>query len=136
VQWGVEISVPQAGLKETVRYTVLPGQPARVTLPVEDTTVQVGRTFARGGRVEDRQFNLVPGTVTYALAGQGIELSGAQVRTSVRARAAVVGRLDQSSLAPDTTWVSVVPAATILIRRGAKLVTGPLDGSAFVTTSR
>src|SRR5689334_4538785 len=49
---GVEISVPDANLIDTVRYTVLPGQPARVTLPVEDTTVQVGRTFALGGRVE------------------------------------------------------------------------------------
>ena len=130
---GVEISVPQAGLVDTVRYTVLPGQPAIVTLPVEDTTVQVGRTFALGGRVEDRYFNVRPEVVTYAMVGQGITVSASgQVGTSVPARAAVVGRLDRSSVAPDTTWVSVVPAATILVRRNAKFVTGPLDGSAFV----
>ena len=128
----LEISVPQAGLVDTVRYTVLPGLPARVTMPVEDTTVQVGRTFALGGRVEDRHYNLRPEAVTYALAGQGIALSAGQVSTSVPARAAVVGRLDRSAVAPDTTWVSVVPAATILIRRNAKFVTGPLDGTAFV----
>jgi len=130
---GVEISVPQAGLVDTVRYTVLPGQPAIVTLPVEDTTVQVGRTFALGGRVEDRYFNVRPEVVTYALVGQGITVSASgQVGTRVPARAAVIGRLDRSSVAPDTTWVSVVPAATILVRRNAKFVTGPLDGSAFV----
>jgi Tol biopolymer transport system component len=129
---GVEISVPEAGLVDTVRYTVLPGLPARVILPVEDTTVQVGRSFALGGRVEDRYYNRRPEAVTYALAGQGISISAGQVGTSVPARAAVVGRLDGSSIAPDTTWVSVVPAATILVRRNAKFVTGPLDGTAFV----
>ena len=128
----LEISVPVAGLIDTARYTVLPGLPARVTLPVADTTVQVGRTFALDGRVEDRHYNRRPESVTYALAGQGISISAAQVVTSAPARAAVVGRLDRSSIAPDTTWVSVVPAATILIRRGAKFVTGPLDGTAFV----
>jgi Tol biopolymer transport system component len=128
----VAILVPQEGLQDTARYTITPGAATKVVLPIVDTTIQVGRSFALAGRVEDRYGNARTDAVAYEVAGTGLTLTGGQVSASAPARAAMIGRLDRSSLAPDTTWVSVVPAATIAARRGSKLVTVALDGTGLV----
>ena len=126
---GVAITVPQEGLQDTARYSVSPGAAVRVVLPIADTAIQVGRTIPLGGRVEDRNGNPRADAVTYSLAGTGLAVANGQVSASAPARAAVVGRASAAGVAPDTTWVSVVPAATIATRRAYKLVTAALDGS-------
>lgn len=125
----VAIAVPAAGLQDTARYTITPGAAVTLVLPVTDTTIQAGGTFSLAGRVMDRYENARTDTITYEMAGTGLTITGGQVSASAPARAAVVGRLDRSTLTPDTTWVSVVPAATIAARRRTKLVTGALDGT-------
>ena len=126
---GVEITVPQEGIQDTARYSISPGAAVTVVLPIADTAIQVGRTFPLGGRVEDRNGNPRPDAVTYSLAGTGLVVTNGQVSASAPARAAVVGRAGGAAVAPDTTWVSVVPVATIAARRASKLVTAALDGS-------
>ncbi|MBW3571622.1 MAG: hypothetical protein KY467_10990 [Gemmatimonadetes bacterium] len=128
----VSIEVPEAGLQDTARYTITPGGAAKIVLPVVDTTIQVGRTMPLSGRVEDRYGNVRADTIIYEVAGTGLTITGGQVSAGAPARAAVVGRVDRSSLAPDTTWVSVVPAAMIAARRGDKLVTAALDGTGLI----
>ncbi len=126
---GIAVAVPEAGLEDTARFTILPGAPARVTLPIADTTLQVGRTIALGGRVEDRLGNARTGAVTYDAVATGLTISNGQLTVTAPARASVVARLSGSGLAPDTMWVSVVPAATIAVRRGTRLMIGTLEGT-------
>lgn len=125
----VAIEVPQIGIRDTACYTVEPGAATQVVLPVADTTIEVGHTLALTGRIEDRYGNTRPDAVTYEVVGTGLTLTADQVSASEPARAAVIGRLDGSSLESDTMWVSVVPVATIAARRGNKLVTAGLDGT-------
>jgi Tol biopolymer transport system component len=126
---GVAIEVPEYGFRDTARYQITPGAAAAIVLPVADTTLQVGRTMPVSGRVTDRFGNGRTEAVTFEVAGAGLTLANGQVGASAPARGAVVGRLGGSAVAPDTTWVSVVPAATIATRRGRRLVTGALDGA-------
>lgn len=127
---GVAIAVPQAGLQATANFTITPGAATKVVLPVADTTIQVGRTIPLAGRIEDRYGNVRTDAATYEVAGTGLTITAGQVSASAPARAAVVGRL--GSFAPDTTWVSAVPVATIAAQRGSKLVTAALDGTSLV----
>ena len=125
----VVISVPQTGFQDTARYTIAPGLAAAVVLPVVDTTLQVGRTLTLGGHVEDRYGNRRTDAVTYDAPGTGLTSAGGQLTATAPARAAVVGRLAGGRIAPDTSWVSAVPVATIAAMRGSKLFTAALDGT-------
>jgi hypothetical protein len=126
----IRIEVPQAGLDTTATFTITPGAATKVLLPVADTTVQVGRTLPLSGHVVDRFQNARADVVTYQVSGSGLTLTNGQVSASAAARAAVIGRF--GALAPDTTWVSVVPAATIAAFHASKVVTVALDGSDLV----
>lgn len=127
---GVRIEVPQAGINTTASFTIAPGAATTVLLPAADTTIQVGRSLPLSGLVVDRYGNARTDAVTYQVAGTGLTLTNGQVGASAPARAAVMGRFGK--LAPDTTWVSVVPAATIAAFHESKLVTVALDGSGLV----
>jgi len=126
---GVVISVPLLGAQDTAHFTVTPGAAAKVVLPIVDTTIQVARPLPLNGRVEDRHANPRTDAVTYEAAGTGLTIAGGQVSAAAPARAAVIGRLAGAGIAPDTTWVSVVPVATIAARRGSKLMIASLDGT-------
>ena len=126
---GVIIEVPEAGLRDTARFTIRPGAAARVVLPVADTAIQVGQTLALGGRVEDRYANPRAEVVRYETTGPGLTLTGGEVSASEPARAAVTAHLDGGTLAPATTWVSVVPDATVALLRGDRIATATLAGT-------
>jgi len=125
----VAITVPEAGLQDTARYTITPGEPVKVVLPAADTAVQAGRSLALGGRTEDRYGNARTDAIVYEVTGTGLALSGTQVSTSVPARGSIIARLDRPGVTRDTTWLSVVPAGIVAVPRGDKLMTVALDGT-------
>ena len=128
----VVITAPREGLVDTARYTVTPGGAVYVVLPVSDTAVQVDQSLDLAARAEDRYHNPRSDAVTFEVVGDALSVANAAVSASVPTRGAVIGRLAGSSRPPDTTWVSVVPKATILAARGAQLGLSGLDGSALV----
>ena len=123
----VGIEVPQAGLQARANFTIEAGAAANVVLPIADTTIQVGHAMPLAGRVEDRYGNPRTDAITYEVTGTGLTITSGQVRGSAPARARVLGRF--GDLGADTTWVSVVPVATIAVRHGSRLVTAALDGT-------
>jgi hypothetical protein len=126
---GVVVSVPLLGAQDTAHFTVTPGAAVKVVLPIADTTIQVTRSLPLKGRVEDRHANPRADAVTYETSGTGLTVAGGQVSAAAPARAAVIGRVAGAGIAPDTTWVSVVPAATIAAPRAGKLMIASLDGT-------
>lgn len=125
----VAITVPQVGVSDTARFTVMPGAPVRLVMPIADSAIAIGNAVPLAGRVEDRYGNPRPDTIAYEQLGSGLTIADGRVSATAPARAAVIGRLDRSNIAPDTTWLSVVPVATVAVRKGTRLVTAKLDGS-------
>ena len=129
----IAISVPTLAVSDTARYTILPGNGARVAVLPADTAVFAGRTFTLRGAVVDRFANVRSEPVTYT-ASPGIGVSDAGVVT-----AATLGRYTlQASAAglaaPTTVSVSVVPQGTLTAtRRGGtyRIVRVDLDGSNY-----
>ena len=128
---GVTITVPTLGASATATYTIRPGNPVRVDMPVADTAIVVGRPLALRGRVVDREGNARSEPVTYEVPGSGVTVADGQVSANAPARALVVAR--SGSFPTAVTAVSVVPAATVAAVRSGRLVTVTLDGSASTT---
>ena len=134
----VVISVPEYGLEDTARFTVLPGNPGRVVLAVRDTTVIQGAAYNLGAHVVDRSGNARPSDiVTYEILPAngaplfGVDASGRVTALSV-GRGAVRARAGERT---DTALASVVPSGTAVVNRnlpaGRTIATVSFDGSNF-----
>lgn len=126
----VLIEVPEAGLEATATYTITPGAAARIVLPATDTTIAVGHSLVLSGRVVDRYGNARSDPLAYQAVGVDVTVMNGTASATKPARAAIIGSF--ARLAPDTMWLSVVPAATIAAFRGGKLVTMALDGTGLM----
>lgn len=127
---GIVVKVPELGLVDTARYTVKPGNAARLVMHVRDTVLYVGGQYSIGGTATDRFGNPRPGdAVGYTAVSSNVSVSAAGVvTTAAEGRAAIAVK---AGTATDTARVSVVPHGTIVYiqsnPRGVAIVN--LDGS-------
>jgi hypothetical protein len=130
------LSVPAAGLVDTARLRVSPGNAAYLhVVSARDTAVSVGRRLVLTARVLDLGYNLRPddrprfASSDGALAGssEGVVTGVTPVRGVVDVRF--------GALAPEPIEVSVVPAGMLAVRRttpqGVRLGIMATDGSGF-----
>jgi len=129
------VIVPSLGIADSIPFTVLPGEPAQVSITPADTALYADRTYQLRGGLQDRAGNAVMGEVSFvadsaavAVSPEG-EVAGHRIgRTSLRA---------SWGSFTDTAWVSVVPRGVLaatrvhLGTRPDQLLAFDLDGSNF-----
>lgn len=127
----IAVSAPTIGVEDTARFTVLPGQPSRVTLAPADTAIYAGRTFTLRGGVVDRFGNVRSDPVVYSVSAAGVSVSGAGV-----VGASAIGRYTVTATAGSSSGssaVSVIPQGTLAAVRsgpaGLRVISVGLDGS-------
>ncbi|HSU15234.1 MAG TPA: hypothetical protein VLK66_14105 [Longimicrobium sp.] len=134
MQGGVVVAVPDLDRFVVASYTILPGAPRTLSSAPADTAVLAGGSFALTATTRDRHGNAggAQGVAFRVISGP-VALAGSTVQGTAVGRAAVVAEL---AGAADTSWVSVVPQATIaaytavaLSNQQASLYTMTLDGS-------
>jgi hypothetical protein len=111
----IVVEVPSLALKDTARYTVLPGAATHVFSLPADTAVQVGKTLTIRARVTDRFSNNRPDVLTYDASSTGVTLNGPVVTGAAIGRIKLYAR---SGDLADSTLVSVVPSATFAASSG------------------
>lgn len=127
----IAISVPTLALLDTARYTITPGNPARVSILPADTLVYAGKSFAFRGGVTDQFGNTRAEPVTWTVSTAGVSVS-----TSGVLGATTTGRYSVIAAAgagTDTSFVTVVPTgrltATQFSNGGPVVSMLDLDGS-------
>src|SRR5437879_2122388 len=120
------VSVPEFGLQDTARFTVLPGNAARVVVQPKDTALYTGKGFRARASVTDRFGNPRSDPVSYSTTTVAITItpSGTVTAGANFARAFYTANARGWT---DTGWVSVVPQGTL-----AALQTGDFGGTAPV----
>lgn len=134
MQGGVVVAVPDLDDFVVAGYTIQPGTPRIVSSAPEDTAVLAGGSFALRTSAKDRYGNAREGQgVAIRVVSGPVTVAGSTVSGTGVGRAAVVTEMGGSS---DTTYVSVMPAATIaaytavaVSNQKASLYTMRLDGS-------
>lgn len=137
MQGGVIVAVPELDDGVVASYTILPGAPRAVSSEPADTVVLAGGSFALRAGARDRHGNLRDAQgVAFRVASGPVTVGGSTVQGTGVGRAAVVAELAGTS---DTTWVSVVPDATIaaytavmISNQTSSIYTLRLDGSNVV----
>ena len=131
------VSVPEFGLQDTARFTVLPGKGTLVIVQPKDTALYVGRGFQSRATVGDRFGNPRSDPVSYSAGSTTISItsSGRVTGGGNFARAFYTANAQGGT---DTGWVSVVPQGTLaalqvdsLAGHGPGIVTFNLDGSGY-----
>ncbi len=129
----IEVTAPEVGQADTVRFTVQPGGAAEIQLGPLDTTVATGQTFSVRGMVLDRYRNPRLDAVTYQAAanptGAGTVTAAGQFSASGPFGAVkVFGSFGQ---ARDSISISVVPVGSFAAFDGAiqAMVLMNFDGS-------
>lgn len=137
MQGGVVVAVADLDDFVVADYTIQPGAPRTLSSAPADTAVVVGGSFALTASARDRHGNARPAQgVTFRVLSGPVTLAGSTVSGTAVGRASVVAEVAGAS---DTSWVSVVPDATIaaytavsLSNQKASLYTLRLDGSNLV----
>lgn len=113
----IVVKVPELGVADTARYTVTPGNAARLVMRIRDTALYAGGQYAIGAVAADRFLNTRPAdAVTYTALAANVAVSGAGVVTAnADGRASIAVH---SGGAVDTAYVSVVPQGTIVYQQG------------------
>lgn len=134
---GVQISCPELGLVDTVRYTVTAGAAARLTFSPRDTVLLAGATMTINAKTTDRYGNPRQDVVTFASpsALATVSSSGTITAGQTVGRAAVAVR---AGTVVDSVRFSIVPSATIASlwfnNQGVgSIATSKLDGSNLVS---
>ena len=129
-QGGVEITVPEFGFSDTAGYVIHPGNGVRVVSLPEDTVVAVSHSFALSASLRDRYGNARQDPVIF----EG-DSASATVSPSGTVTGAAIGRarirVHDTSGRADTTWVAVVPQATIAAITPTGIAIVDLDGSNY-----
>jgi hypothetical protein len=133
---GVVVAVPELGVEDTARYTILPGAIAAVRAAPEDTAVYTGASYQLRAAAVDRFGNPRGDAVTFIVgSGPATVDSGGLVTAGEIGRASVLARSGEVAA---TAWVSVVPRGTIAALRSSPsfgdstgLVMVNLDGSGY-----
>jgi Tol biopolymer transport system component len=123
------VTVPTLGLIDTATFTVLPGNPARVTITPIDTLLYVGRTYTAVGTVQDAYGNPRTESVSWS-STSGVTVSSTGVVT-----ATTTGRHTITGTAGSVTGnasVSIVPELQLAAWEfgiDSRIVSMDLDGS-------
>ena len=130
---GVEVSVPELGLADTARFTVLHGSADSVAVTPADSALFIGAHYTLTAQALDRYTNVTGDAVRFSAVNAGVaNVSGATVTGRAYGRAAVVA---SAGGAQDTAWTSVVPPGVLGVTApgpaGIILATVSLDGSGF-----
>ena len=107
---GVVATASTVGLEVTARYTIRPGQAARVDIAPSDTMVFIGGHFTPRVVVGDRHGNPRPEAAVLRVASGPVTGAGSTVTGAAFGRAMLVAELDGMT---DTTWVSVMPHGSL-----------------------
>jgi len=136
----ISVAAPTIAAQDTARYTVLPGNPARITLSLRDTTLYTGRSFTLRADVADAFGNVRTGPVTYAVSGPGVSVGNGGVVS-----ASAIGRYTVTVTAGgggafNSAEISVVPQGTMAAVAntavGPRIVSVGLDGSDLRTLTK
>jgi len=133
----VVVTAPEFGLEDTARFTVLPGNAARVVVQPKDTALYATKSFQSRATVTDRFGNARSDPVSYSAAGAGLTVTstgsvtaGASLRRTFYLATAVART--------DTGWVSIVPGGTLAALQvysyaghGVGIAVFNLDGSGY-----
>jgi hypothetical protein len=130
----VRIDVPSANLRDSVLYSIRPGQPVEGSIEPGDTAIYVGASYKLRARLFDRARNLredVPLVVTsgdvVSVTSQGAVQANKVGRTSVTASVMGLSRLIGVSVVPKATFSASVRGVQSLGR--SRIVTFNADGS-------
>jgi Tol biopolymer transport system component len=129
----VLIEVPTLAIRDTARFTVVPGAANRITIGPGDTAVYVGASYVLNASVADRFGNPRDGdAVTVTPQGTGISVTNGNTIHSSE-----IGRFDIRVIgggAPAVTaHVSVVPHGKLAAwRNDGRIVSMELDGSSVL----
>lgn len=126
----VQVSVPELGLQDTVRFTVRPGSAHRAVIAPRQAMAYLGTTFSRRGIVVDRHGNERPEASTISSSG-GLRVEGTSV-TAERYGGHQL-RAEYPGIPGDSVYVGVVPRGTIaFVKRywySDSILVAGLDGS-------
>ena len=126
----VAIYVPTLGLRDTARYTIMPGAVSDLLLEPYDTVLTVARSFSYRAKVTDRYGNVRGDPVSWQVSGPGVSVaSTGPVTATAIGRFTITARI--GAIAP-TALLSVVPAGRMAsVRRDSvqRIVVSDLDGS-------
>lgn len=129
---GIEVSVLELGMKDTVSFVVIPGGLASISVTPRDTAIQVGGTGQVNARALDRLGNARPATINWQLtstpAGVADITPGGLVTATAPSRLTIVAEAD---VFRDTVQVSFVPPGAYLAASvdPTTLITANLDGT-------
>lgn len=137
MQGGVVVVVPDLDDFVVAEYTIHPGAPRTLSSTPADSAVVVGGSLVLTASARDRHGNARPAQgVTFRVVSGPVTVGGSTVVGTAVGRARVVAEVPGAA---DTSWVSVVPDATIaaytavsLSNQKATLYTLRLDGSNLV----
>jgi hypothetical protein len=127
------VTCPELGLADTVRFTVLPGSAARLSLTVRDTAVIAGSSYAVGAFASDRFGNRRSDAVSYSPGPNTTSVDGSgrvTVGTTI-GRGAIAVR---AGSALDSARFTVVPDGTLALLHFSdqgvgSIATSKVDGS-------
>lgn len=119
---GVAITVPEIGLVDTARFTVLPGNAGRIAMKVRDTSVVVGVSYSIGASVADVFGNARTEAPTFTSLTPYSTVDATGVVKATSAGRAVIAV--KSGTFADTSRVSIIPDATIV---GATIILGKVS---------
>ncbi len=132
----IVVDVPTLALRDTVRYTVLPGNAQRITFVPGDTGVLVGNPVAYQAKVLDAYGNARSDAVSWSVHGRGSSITPEGVLTmSEIGRATVLATANGHT---DSSGIAAVPAATIaaIDAENDEIVSVNLDGTHRVVRAR
>lgn len=131
------VSVPEFGLQDTARFTVLPGNAVHVVAQPKDTALYVGKSFQSRAVVTDQFGNPRSDPVSYANTTPAITLTSSGTVTAGASLARGFYTASAYGLT-DTGWVSVVPPGTLAALQTTTFAGHPpgivffnLDGSGY-----
>ncbi len=122
----VAVSVPELGISDTARFTVRPGNFARVQVHPSDTSLMLGRSFTFLGGSVDRYGNPRPDPVEVVSTTSEVRATGTTISAHAVGRGVVVVR---AVGVLDTALVTVVPAGILAAGRSDGLYVFNTDGS-------
>jgi hypothetical protein len=127
----IAVGVPTFGLLDTARYTVLPGNAARIVLVPDDTLLFAPATYTVQGTVTDANGNPRSDPLSWTTSGPGVSVSNTGVVT-----ASAVGSYTVTATAGTasaTSAVSIVPPLQLtaweLEGNTSQIVTMNIDGT-------
>jgi len=122
------VAVPDFGIVDTVRFTVLPGRAVGIQVAPSDTALMVGGTATIRGGAVDAYGNVLPDPVTFSVVSGPITVSGATVTGTAIGRATFLATTNGAS---DNGFISVVPPGVLAAVTASGLAIFNLDGSNF-----